>query len=599
MPKFSVRFSSGVLLVTLILFAGTAHAQLVFDQTAFDFGQIAVGNSSPTLQTNLINQGDAAVVVNCAGGATSTSQFGAAQSCQGLTLNPGDSCTFSYTFTPDGAGSFSDNSAPVCNGFPLSVDLTGEGVLPGLVFSQTALDFGEVVVSNTSPTQTVDLINQGAGPVTVNCAGGATSTSQFNASQSCQGLTLNTGDSCTFGYNFTPDATGSFADNSAPVCNGVTLSVDLAGEGVNTIANPALVFETTGLDFGQVAVGNASPTQSVALRNQGDAAVVVNCAGGATGTPQFSAFQSCQGVTLNPGESCNFGYTFTPAAPGTAVDNSAPVCNGNALSVDMTGEGVLPGLVFTTTSLDFGVVTVGATSGTLSVPLLNQGPGPVTVNCAGGAPATPQFNAFQSCQGLTLNPGESCNFGYTFSPDGPGSFSDNSAPVCNGVALSVDMAGVGEAASPGVTVTPTAGLITTEAGGTDSFDVVLESQPGADVTVDVLSDDESEGIAAPAALVFTAANWFQAQTVTVTGVDDPGVDGDQPYTVVTTVSSTDGAYDGIAADDVAVTNLDNDLSAPPSGGDDAVSVPALQIPGLILLLILMTALGLQYRRRMG
>src|SRR5436853_635157 len=35
----------------------------------------------------------------------------------------------------------------------------------------------------------------------------------------------------------------------------------------------------------------------------------------------------------------------------------------------------------------------------------------------------------------------------------------------------------------GITVTPTAGLVTTEAGGTASFTVVLTSQPTADVTV--------------------------------------------------------------------------------------------------------------------
>ena len=37
--------------------------------------------------------------------------------------------------------------------------------------------------------------------------------------------------------------------------------------------------------------------------------------------------------------------------------------------------------------------------------------------------------------------------------------------------------------SAGITVTPTAGLTTTEAGGTATFTVVLNTQPTADVTI--------------------------------------------------------------------------------------------------------------------
>ena len=46
----------------------------------------------------------------------------------------------------------------------------------------------------------------------------------------------------------------------------------------------------------------------------------------------------------------------------------------------------------------------------------------------------------------------------------------------------------------GITVTPTSGLVTTEAGaGTATFTVVLNSEPTADVTIGLSSDDTSEG----------------------------------------------------------------------------------------------------------
>ena len=75
-------------------------------------------------------------------------------------------------------------------------------------------------------------------------------------------------------------------------------------------------------------------------------------------------------------------------------------------------------------------------------------------------------------------------------------------------------------------MTPTAGLTTTEAGGTATFTVVLNTQPTADVTIALSSSDTTEGHGRPASLIFTTANWNVAQTVTVTGVNDALVDGD-------------------------------------------------------------------------
>src|SRR5207248_3144238 len=77
----------------------------------------------------------------------------------------------------------------------------------------------------------------------------------------------------------------------------------------------------------------------------------------------------------------------------------------------------------------------------------------------------------------------------------------------------------------GVTVRPTSGLTTTEAGGTASFTVVLTSQPTASVSVPLSSSNTSEGTVSAANLTFTTGNWNVPQTVTVTGVDDFVDDG--------------------------------------------------------------------------
>ena len=115
------------------------------------------------------------------------------------------------------------------------------------------------------------------------------------------------------------------------------------------------------------------------------------------------------------------------------------------------------------------------------------------------------------------------------------------------------------AAAPGISVTPTSGLTTTEAGGTAQFSVVLTSASSANVTIGISSSDTTEGTVSTTSLTFTTANWMTPQTVTVTGVDDYIVDGDVAYTVVTAAAvSADGNYSGLNASDVSVTNTDND-----------------------------------------
>ncbi|NUQ61194.1 MAG: hypothetical protein HUU20_01830 [Pirellulales bacterium] len=110
----------------------------------------------------------------------------------------------------------------------------------------------------------------------------------------------------------------------------------------------------------------------------------------------------------------------------------------------------------------------------------------------------------------------------------------------------------------GITVQPTSGQ-TTEAGGTASFQIVLSSQPTADVTIGLLSSDTTEGTVSPASVTFTSANWNIPQTIVATGQDDPVADGNITYTIVTAAaSSSDSQYHGFPVSDVSVTNLDND-----------------------------------------
>ena len=99
--------------------------------------------------------------------------------------------------------------------------------------------------------------------------------------------------------------------------------------------------------------------------------------------------------------------------------------------------------------------------------------------------------------------------------------------------------------TPGVFVSPTSGLVTTEEGGTDSFSVFLSSKPTANVTIPISSNNSAEGTVSAASLTFTSVNWATPQTVTVTGVDDFVADGDVAYSIITGAASVDANYNGL------------------------------------------------------
>ena len=128
--------------------------------------------------------------------------------------------------------------------------------------------------------------------------------------------------------------------------------------------------------------------------------------------------------------------------------------------------------------------------------------------------------------------------------------------------------GNGVAAPPGVALTlrdDEVGLVegavsgpVTEAGGQATFTVALLTQPTAAVTVAVSSQDTGEGTVEPSSLTFSTSSWNTAQTVTVTGVQDPVDDGDVTWQVRLDPSSGDTGYNGVSDVDVDVTTTDDD-----------------------------------------
>ena len=124
----------------------------------------------------------------------------------------------------------------------------------------------------------------------------------------------------------------------------------------------------------------------------------------------------------------------------------------------------------------------------------------------------------------------------------------------------INLTNLDDTDTAGISVSSPSGSTTTEAGGTVTFTVQLDSQPTANVTIPISSSDTSEGTVSASSLTFTSANWNQPQTVTVTGVDDSVVDGDVNYTIVIgAADSSDVSYIALNPADINLTNQDDDV----------------------------------------
>ncbi|NJN15506.1 MAG: hypothetical protein HC822_04030 [Oscillochloris sp.] len=109
--------------------------------------------------------------------------------------------------------------------------------------------------------------------------------------------------------------------------------------------------------------------------------------------------------------------------------------------------------------------------------------------------------------------------------------------------------------SAGITINPTS--LALNEGGSDTYTVVLTSEPLAPVSVSLSNSGDPLTVSATT-LTFTSGNWNTPQTVTVGAADDDIAEGDQSATISHSASSGDPNYTIASGPNLAVTIADND-----------------------------------------
>jgi len=306
---------------------------LISNPSSLSFGSVQLGQGK-TLPAALTNSGGSTVTVSQA------NVSGAGFTVNGLSLPvalaPGQSTPFSVTFKPQstsavsGGLSFTSDAGNASLTIPLVANAAAIGVLST---SDSSLTFGGVQV-NATGNQSETLTNSGGATVTISQA--KVSGTGFGITGLTLPLTLNPGQSFTFGATFMPASGGNFNGSILVVSDASDANVTITLAGTATVSGQLAVSPAT-LSFGTVTVGQ-SKSLTASLTATGSS-ITVSSAN--MSTSEFTISGLALPLTLTAGQSTSFTVTFKPQSSGAATASGAYNSNASnpSLSQALNGTG--------------------------------------------------------------------------------------------------------------------------------------------------------------------------------------------------------------------------------------------------------------------
>jgi hypothetical protein len=207
---------------------------LTFSATSLNFGLLQIGLSSAFQTVTLNNVSSHSVTFTSI---ASSGDYAETNTCPTTpaTLNAGQSCTITVTFTPTAAGTRS-GAVTLKDNCPGSssqtITLTGTGVTLALGFSPSSLNLGSVFVGSSS-TMSATLTNDGSSSVNITGTSISPANGTFTQTNNCP-ATLSVQQTCTFTIVFTPPDVGTYNATLSVTNNaGGAATLSLSGTGLN------------------------------------------------------------------------------------------------------------------------------------------------------------------------------------------------------------------------------------------------------------------------------------------------------------------------------------------------------------------------------
>ena len=307
-----------------------------------DFGSHSTGSSNQMTLT-LTNSGQAdASAIAASGLAAPFSFFGGSYPGTGGTcaasLTAGATCTMVVSFDPTASGSFNDSIVIDYNDSSaaqqLNHGLTGTGVSGSVailnISESDPYDFGTTPLGGFV-NHTFTISNSGSGTATSMTEIGLAAPFQFmggvypGTGGDC-GATLAAGASCNISLQFSPFATGLFADTIEISYNNGSSTQTATRDVMGTGVTPALLIisETDPYDFGAVSTSSTASHMFTVTNTGGSTAVGIFESGlaapfGFQGGAYPGVTGTCS-VFLAPGASCTLDVQFAPTVNGVQND---------------------------------------------------------------------------------------------------------------------------------------------------------------------------------------------------------------------------------------------------------------------------------------
>jgi Beta-propeller repeat/Cep192 domain 4/HYDIN/CFA65/VesB-like, Ig-like domain len=369
--------------------SGTGISVLL-SSPSLSFADQRVGTSSNAQTVTLTNSGKVAVTL---ASIATNGDFNETDDCplSPSTLIPSGACTLNIIFAPTATGA-RQGSVQVfdeTDGVPQTIALSGNGVQPSVAFSPTSLDFGSIVVGDTSAAKTATLMNASKIALTISSIAASGDFAQTNTCPVSPD-TLAAGAKCTLTVTFTPTAPdvrrGSVTVTDDAAGSPQSLSLDGIG------AAPAVIISPSSLAFNSQGVATTSGAQSATLTNSGSVPLTISSI---AASGDFAQTNTCpvSPDTLAAGAKCTLTVTFTPTVTDvrrgsvTVADDAS----GSPQVLQLSGTGV-PAFSLASNSTSSTVIR-GVDSTTFEISAsssfgFNDG---IDLSCSGNSPAVCSF----------------------------------------------------------------------------------------------------------------------------------------------------------------------------------------------------------------
>lgn len=329
-------------------------ARLLPDNISFDFEKRVVDSDDGYNYTFILKNEGLKEATSISAQLVDTNQYSFSHSCPQV-LAAGDDCSFIVNFRPQSSSlnilqnnllriSYSDNAAVNPEIITFDLNVSGRGVAPAQLIidaASSSFEFAEIPLGTTAADLVVNIKNVGGYVAKAFSLSHLPLPFSIEENSSClsTGKELLPGSICTLRFAFAPQSGGlhSLLANTLTYNDGSQLAkelpFDLLGTGI-TVAEIIVSSKHLG-EFTKLLVEDTkhypltydsySSVVEYKMTNTGtDVASLLNLSIASAGTPFAISLDSCSGVDLGIGQSCQFYINFSPLlpAPGESSYNN-------------------------------------------------------------------------------------------------------------------------------------------------------------------------------------------------------------------------------------------------------------------------------------